>query len=258
MGPGTNYAISVYSPQPSPHELATVGRDYPTGLLANYLTLDLPLSHAGDLPAGAAPVRFPLFHSTAAPSVPSGVLAPSRPAARRSARGASRGAHGAIARTEIDLSPYAHAYALARRLAAKAKTPYAFVMSVRNYLSAAHGFAYTQTPPRHQYPLASFLSNDKRGYCQQFSGAMAMLLRMGGIPARVAAGFTSGTYDKQSGRWIVTDIDAHAWVEAWFPNYGWVRFDPTPARPRRAAARPSSRSKPTERQLRRRRRQGTT
>ena len=58
---------------------------------------------------------------------------------------------------------------------------------------------------------------------------MAMLLRMGGIPARVAAGFTSGTYDKKSGSWIVTDIDAHAWVEAWFPSYGWVRFDPTPA-----------------------------
>ena len=102
-------------------------------------------------------------------------------------------------------------------------------MSVRNYLSAAHGFSYTQTPPTHQFPLASFLFTDKQGYCQQFSGAMAMLLRMGGIPARVAAGFTPGTYDKHSGRWIVTDTDAHAWVEAWFPNYGWVRFDPTPA-----------------------------
>jgi LPXTG-motif cell wall-anchored protein len=228
MGPGTNYAVSVYSPQPSPHELATAGPGYPTSLLANYLTLDLPLSAPG-IAQGAAPVLFPTFHSAGAPSVPSGVLAPSRPAAKRSARGARAVPNGAIARTQIDLSPYAHAYALARRLAAKAKTPYAYVMSVRNYLSAAHGFSYTQTPARHQYPLASFLSNDKHGYCQQFSGAMAMLLRMGGIPARVAAGFTSGTYDKQSGRWIVTDIDAHAWVEAWFPNYGWVRFDPTPA-----------------------------
>jgi hypothetical protein len=134
-----------------------------------------------------------------------------------------------VAATAIDVSPYARAYGLARRLEAKARTPYAFVMSVRNYLSTTHGFSYTQTPPQHQYPLASFLFTDKAGYCQQFSGAMAMLLRMGGIPARVAAGFTSGVYDKHSGRWIVADIDAHAWVEAWFPNYGWVRFDPTPA-----------------------------
>jgi hypothetical protein len=78
------------------------------------------------------------------------------------------------------------------------------------------------------YPLASFLFRDKIGYCQQFSGTMAMLLRMGGVPARVAAGFTPGARGAH-GRFAVTDIDAHAWVEVWFPRYGWVRFDPTPA-----------------------------
>jgi protein-glutamine gamma-glutamyltransferase len=58
---------------------------------------------------------------------------------------------------------------------------------------------------------------------------MALLLRMGGVPARVAVGFTHGTYDSVTGRWVVSDEDAHAWVEAWFPTYGWVRFDPTPS-----------------------------
>jgi hypothetical protein len=134
-----------------------------------------------------------------------------------------------VASNAINLSAYAQAYALAHRLAAKAHTPYAFVMSVRDWLTQAHGFAYTQNPPMRRFPLESFLFTDREGYCQQFSGAMAMLLRMGGIPARVAAGFTPGTYDKTSGRWIVSDIDAHAWVEAWFPSYGWVRFDPTPS-----------------------------
>ena len=57
---------------------------------------------------------------------------------------------------------------------------------------------------------------------------MALLLRMGGVPARVATGFTTGTYDNATKRWLVTDIDAHAWVEAWFPHYGWITFDPTP------------------------------
>jgi hypothetical protein len=51
---------------------------------------------------------------------------------------------------------------------------------------------------------------------------------MGGLPARVASGFTSGTHNPRTGVWSVTDIDAHAWVEVWFPQYGWVRFDPTP------------------------------
>jgi transglutaminase-like putative cysteine protease len=212
MGPGTSYAVSVYSPQPSPHQLATAGRDYPMNLLQNYLTLQLP-APPSLVGGGAVPVTFPVFHSHGRVSLPQGILRPPRKP---------------VAANAANLSSYARAYALARRLAAKARTPYAFVMSVRSWLSGAHGFSYTQTPPRHRYPLESFLFTDKQGYCQQFSGAMALLLRMGGIPARVAAGFTPGTYDRNSGRFIVTDIDAHAWVEAWFPAYGWVRFDPTP------------------------------
>ena len=97
------------------------------------------------------------------------------------------------------------------------------------YLSTGNGFRYDQTPPRAQYPLTSFLFNTKLGYCQQFSGAMALLLRMGGVPARVATGFTSGSHDADAHTWQVADTDAHAWDEVWFPTYGWVTFDPTPA-----------------------------
>jgi hypothetical protein len=57
---------------------------------------------------------------------------------------------------------------------------------------------------------------------------MAAMLRMLGVPARVAVGFTSGR--NEDGTWVVTDHDAHAWVEAWFPGYGWIPFDPTPGR----------------------------
>jgi len=56
------------------------------------------------------------------------------------------------------------------------------------------------------------------------------MLRFLGIPARVAEGFTSGTYDSGSKTWTVTDHDAHAWVEVWFDRYGWLPFDPTPSR----------------------------
>ena len=56
------------------------------------------------------------------------------------------------------------------------------------------------------------------------------MLRMLGIPARVAAGFVSGDLDEDTGVWTVTDRDAHTWVEVWFPTFGWLSFDPTPGR----------------------------
>jgi hypothetical protein len=57
---------------------------------------------------------------------------------------------------------------------------------------------------------------------------MAVLLRMGGVPARVATGFSPGGFQKRQGEWIVRDTDAHSWVEAWFDGIGWVTLDPTP------------------------------
>jgi protein-glutamine gamma-glutamyltransferase len=57
---------------------------------------------------------------------------------------------------------------------------------------------------------------------------MAVMLRLLGVPARVAVGFTSG--ERRDDAWIVSDRNAHAWVEAWFPRYGWIAFDPTPGR----------------------------
>src|SRR4051794_20201894 len=73
-----------------------------------------------------------------------------------------------------------------------------------------------------------FLLGTRLGYCQQFSGAMALLLRMGGVPARVISGFGPGVFDKKRGEYVVRDDDAHSWVEAYFPGIGWQTFDPTP------------------------------
>ena len=124
-------------------------------------------------------------------------------------------------------SPYARAYALARRLRAGARTPYDYVLAVLSHL--AHGYAYDEAVPARPYALESFLFDDRRGYCQQFSGAMALLLRMGGVPTRVAAGFSPGVFDASRGTYVVRDFDAHSWVEVFFPSIGWVTFDPTPA-----------------------------
>ena len=58
---------------------------------------------------------------------------------------------------------------------------------------------------------------------------MALLLRMAGIPARVVTGFSTGATDTKTGEYVVRDFDAHSWVEAYYPGWGWLTFDPTPA-----------------------------
>jgi transglutaminase-like putative cysteine protease len=202
LTPGGSYTVLTYSPRPSPAALNHDRGRYPSAALAPYTTLELPLSRSG----GGVGVHFPLFGLRGA-ALRAGPLRP-RPAA-----------------PAILASAYAPVYGLVRRLRARAATQYAYVKAVLGYLG--RGFSYTETPPVRRYPLVDFLLRDKAGYCQQFSGAMALLLRMGGVPARVASGFTPGARGA-GGQWIVTDIDAHAWVEVWFPKYGWVRFDPTP------------------------------
>jgi len=127
----------------------------------------------------------------------------------------------------LENSPYAGAYALARRLREQSATPYEFVLAVEQHFS--QGYAYSENPPPSDVPLEDFLFRDKRGYCQQFSGAMALLLRLGGVPARVAAGFAPGVYDSERKDFVVRDLDAHSWVEVFFPGIGWVTRDPTPS-----------------------------
>jgi transglutaminase-like putative cysteine protease len=130
-----------------------------------------------------------------------------------------------------DRRAYRSLYRTARRVVGRAHSPYAAVIALESWFRESGGFTYDEHPPAAHGipPLVSFLQT-KRGYCQQFAGAMALMLRYLGIPARVAVGFTSGAYDPVTGTWVVTDHDAHAWVEAWFRGYGWLPFDPTPGR----------------------------
>ena len=127
-------------------------------------------------------------------------------------------------------SPYAGTWRLAKRLMRQSRTPYEYVTNVDRYLH--DGFRYDETPDPvspGRATLDGFLLETKSGYCQHFSGAMALLLRMGGVPARVVTGFSPGGYSERKHAWIVRDTDAHSWVEAWFDGLGWVTFDPTPS-----------------------------
>ena len=128
------------------------------------------------------------------------------------------------------LAPYELLYDEARRVTAGAGTPYAAVLALERWFRSGGGFRYEErTRPSWEVPpLVEFVTRTRAGYCQHFAGAMAVMLRLVGVPARVAVGFTSGQRDGDV--WKVTDHEAHAWVEVWFPGQGWVAFDPTPGR----------------------------
>jgi protein-glutamine gamma-glutamyltransferase len=219
LGPGDSYTVSSYDPRPSAGELEAAGTDYPEVLLPAYLTLYVPADPAPPQTPASVPQQPKV------PSFPAPATVPIAPFGSTIA--ATYSPSTADPGVIIEHSPYARAWNLAQRMRRSAPTPYDYAMRVERYLQ--HGFRYEEGPPPSAYPLESFLFKTKAGYCQQFAGAMALLLRMGGVPARVAAGFTTGSYSPSAHQWVVADTNAHAWVEAWFPHYGWVRFDPTPA-----------------------------
>ena len=130
-----------------------------------------------------------------------------------------------------ELERYAPLERAAAAVAGKAGTPYAATAALMSWFRTNGGFVYTDRPPSSGSiaPLVDFVTRTHAGYCQHFAGAMALMLRYLGVPARIAVGFSSGIYDAKNGVWRVTDHDAHAWVEVWFQGYGWLPFDPTPA-----------------------------
>ncbi len=120
---------------------------------------------------------------------------------------------------------------LARDLTATAATPYARARAIEAYL---RGFPYTldlPAPPPNYDVADYFLFDIQRGYCDYYASAMVVLARAAGLPARLVTGYATGTYDYSTQRYVVTEADAHSWVEIYFPDFGWVEFEPTGGQP---------------------------
>jgi transglutaminase-like putative cysteine protease len=112
---------------------------------------------------------------------------------------------------------------------AGATNPYDKATAIQNYLRANYTYDLGAsnagpTPDR----LYNFLFVSKRGYCEFFASAMGDMLRSLGIPTRLVNGFGPGQFDTQTHLWTVRGEDAHTWVEAYFPKFGWIPFEPTP------------------------------
>ncbi|NVK55456.1 MAG: DUF3488 domain-containing transglutaminase family protein [Alteromonadaceae bacterium] len=114
----------------------------------------------------------------------------------------------------------------AAEIAANNATAQDRINAVMNYF-VAQNFRYTLTPPpMPSHPVDDFLFNHREGFCAHYASAMAYSLRLMGIPSRMVAGYHGGE-TLQPAVLSVYQYDAHAWLEAWFDNRGWVRFDPT-------------------------------
>jgi transglutaminase-like putative cysteine protease len=218
LRPGDSYVAWVYAPRPSTTEMQGAGTDYPP-FTREDLTIQLPLrplvrtaaTRGQPMPSPAATnsIEFPIFGEPGSPR-------------RVAANGAYPDGVDVLAGSD-----YARLYKLARRLRSQAGGPYDLIQRVIRRVR--QGATYTEDPPPARVPLDDFVFGSRQGYCQEFSGATALLLRMAGVPARVASGFAPGTYDRARKEFVVRDLDAHSWVEVYFPRIGWVSFDPTPA-----------------------------
>ena len=109
-----------------------------------------------------------------------------------------------------------------------AHTPFDKAIAIQNFLTGPT-FHYDVTVDigDSSDALETFLVKTRRGFCQQFAAAMAVMARIAGIPSRVAVGFTHGSQQPDRA-WLVTTHDAHAWPELYFTGFGWLPFEPTP------------------------------
>jgi transglutaminase-like putative cysteine protease len=192
LGPALDYSLTAVIPRLKPTDLVGLGTDYPDEL-ERYRTL--PWGTVADLEG------------------------PDKDAEWRSK----------VENGSPDGWEWTDLYSFNRRIVGEATDPYEITLLIERYLR--HNYTYSLTPPASRYfsPYAAFLFEHHTGYCQHFAGAMALLLRYNGIPARVAVGFTTGSADT-AGTYVVSRNNAHAWVEVYFPRVGWVNFDPTPGR----------------------------
>jgi transglutaminase-like putative cysteine protease len=118
---------------------------------------------------------------------------------------------------------------LAAALVAEAPSPELRVLATLAFLERECRYTLSVGAFRSRQPVAEFVLEKKRGYCEYFASAAALLLRLEGVPARYVKGFEVRDGSRSGDHYVVREADAHAWVDVYLPGQGWVEADPTPA-----------------------------
>ncbi len=118
-------------------------------------------------------------------------------------------------------------HAFSARISKVGESPFDRALAIEFFLRRLPFDAGTPNVPPEQDAVDFLLFDIRRGHSSLIASAMAVLLRDIGIPSRVASGYSFGAFDQQSERFIVTAEDSHTWVEAYFPTYGWIVFEPS-------------------------------
>ncbi len=136
----------------------------------------------------------------------------------------------AVTATYLQLPPIdPRVKALALEITKGSTNDYDKAANIERWLKTHLRYTLDLSGPQTGDPLAYFLFVKKAGHCEYFAAAMTVMLRSLGVPTRYVGGFLPGEYNEVGGDWIVRASDAHTWVEVFFPGYGWLTFDPTPA-----------------------------
>lgn len=131
---------------------------------------------------------------------------------------------------------------LADKITAGKNDPYDKVAAIEAYLRKIKYDEKIPAPPSGVDSVDWFLFEQQAGYCDYYASSLVVMARSLGIPARVSAGYSRGEYEPEIEAYRQREYDAHSWPEVFFPNYGWVEFEPTAADPliARPTAPPSS------------------
>ena len=158
-----------------------------------------------------------------------GVVAARRAAARRAARATRRAArptYASVPPARPTRSRRARARSPSR--SPRATNNYDKAVAIERWLDANLTYTLELADPGAQEPIDFFLFDRKKGHCEYFASAFAVLARAVGIPTRQVNGFLGGEWNEYQGYVAVRAGDAHSWDEVFFPGKGWVTFDPTP------------------------------
>lgn len=133
---------------------------------------------------------------------------------------------------------------LAKEITAEYDNAYDKITALEEFLRSYTYNEQIQEPPPNVDRVDYFLFEMKEGYCNYYASSLVTMARSLGIPARLAAGYARGDWEEEAEIWRVRQNHAHAWVEVFFPRFGWVEFEPTANQP--VISRPRSATAPSD------------